>query len=113
MRIVRAGNLGLAFLLELALLAALVAFGVRLDAPWPVQTVVAVVLPVAVVLCWGVLVAPRARRRLTPRARLVLETVLLGVGVVALAVVDLVALAIVLAVLAAVNLVLRVLFDQV
>ena len=38
---------------------------------------------------------------------------LLGVGVVALAVVDLVALAIVLAVLAAVNLVLRVLFDQV
>jgi hypothetical protein len=58
---VRATNLGLAFLLELAALAALAYWGYRLDASAGVRWVGA---PLALALTWSRIAAPTARRRL-------------------------------------------------
>lgn len=51
----KAANLGLRFLLELCLLAALAYVGLQ------VSVVLAVLLPVVVALIWGLLVSPKAR----------------------------------------------------
>jgi hypothetical protein len=61
---VRAINLGLAFLLELAALAALAYWGYRLDASVGVRWVVALGAPLALALTWSRIAAPTARRRL-------------------------------------------------
>lgn len=60
----RALNLGLAFLLELAALAALAYWGYRLDAPIAVRWVTALGAPLALALTWSRIAAPTARRRL-------------------------------------------------
>ena len=59
MRILLGANATLAFLLELALLAAGVAIGLLLPAPLAVRIVVAVVLPALVIVVWGLALAPR------------------------------------------------------
>jgi Protein of unknown function (DUF2568) len=61
---VKALNLGLAFLLELAALAALAYWGYRLDASAGVRWVVALGAPLALALTWSRIAAPTARRRL-------------------------------------------------
>jgi hypothetical protein len=85
-------NLGLRFLLELCTLAALAYAGFLLFIP------LAVVLPLAAALAWGQFVAPHAPRRLEDPARLALELVYFGLGVIALGATGLVVLAAVLAV---------------
>jgi Protein of unknown function (DUF2568) len=57
-------NLGLAFLLELAALAALAYWGYRLDASAGVRWIVAIGAPLALALTWSLIAAPTARRRL-------------------------------------------------
>jgi hypothetical protein len=96
-------NAALAFLLELALLAAAVAVGLLLPGPLAVRIAVAVLLPVLVIAVWSVLMAPRAARRLPPRQRLLVQTVLFALAVVALATLGQVVWAVVLAVLVAVR----------
>ena len=102
----------LAFLLELSLLGALVALGVLLPVPWPLKVLLAVLLPGTVILVWGLLVAPRASRRLPVRPRFVLQAVLFGLGALALAVAGLPVLAVVFAVVIAAHLLLRVVLRQ-
>jgi hypothetical protein len=63
----RALNLGLAFLLELAALAALAYWGYRLDASAGVRWAVALGAPLALALTWSLIAAPTARRRLARR----------------------------------------------
>jgi hypothetical protein len=75
-----AALLVLRFLSELALLAVLAVDGALLAAPGPVRLLAAVLAPVAAAVVWGLLVAPRARRRLTDPARLVVEVVLFVVA---------------------------------
>ena len=101
MRFLLGLNATLAFLLELALLAAGVAIGLLLPAPLVVRIVVAVLLPVLVIVLWARLMAPRSARRLPASRRLLVQTVLFAVAVVALAALGQVLSAIVLAVLAA------------
>lgn len=108
----RGASLAVALLVELALLAALVAVAVRLDAPWPVRTLVAIALPGAVVVVWGAFFAPRAAWRLAAPPRLVLECVLFGLGAVALAVSGLPVLATVFAAVVAANLAGRIALRQ-
>jgi hypothetical protein len=105
-------NAGLAFLLELGLLAAMVTLGVRLEVPLPVRVLLAVLLPGAVIAVWGLLVAPRAPRRLPVRPRFVLQAVLFGLGALALAAAGLPVVALVFAVVAAAHLVLRLVLRQ-
>jgi hypothetical protein len=96
-------NATLAFLLELALLCAAVAIGLLLPAPLPVRLGVAVLLPVLVIAVWARWVAPRARRRLAPRSRLLVQTALFAAAVLGLAVLGQVLWAVVLAVLVAIR----------
>jgi uncharacterized membrane protein YagU involved in acid resistance len=96
-------NATLAFVLELALLAAAVAIGLLLPAPLAVRIVVAVLLPALVIAFWAVVMAPRAARRLAPPQRLLAQTTLFAVAVLALAILGQVVWAVVLAVLFAVR----------
>lgn len=112
MRGAAGANAGLAFLLELALLAAMVTLAVRLDVPLPVKVLLAVLLPGAVIAVWALLVAPRSSRRLDVRPRFVLQAVLFGLGALALATTGLPVLAIVFAALVAAHLVLRLALRQ-
>jgi hypothetical protein len=61
------------------------------------------VLPALVIVVWGLAMAPRARRRLAPAPRLLVETVLFALAVVGLAVLGQVVWAIVLTVLVAIR----------
>jgi Protein of unknown function (DUF2568) len=99
-------NAVLALLTEIGLLAAAIAIGVLTPAPLPVRIVLAVLLPVAVIVVWGALLAPRARRRLGPGARLLTEAVLFALAAVGLALVGATVAAVALTVVAAVRLIL-------
>jgi hypothetical protein len=94
-------NATLAFLLELALLAAAAALGLLLPAPLGARIAVAVLLPVLVIAVWAVWVAPRAPRRLAPPSRLLVQIVLFAIAVLGLAALGQVLPAVVLAVLVA------------
>ena len=107
MRFLLGLNAVLALLLELALLAGGIAIGLAIPTA-AARIAVAVLLPAAVIAVWAVWVAPRARRRLPDRGRLLLQTVLYALVVLGLAVVGLVGWAVALAVLAAGRLVLGV-----
>jgi hypothetical protein len=94
-------NATLAFLLELALLAAAVAIGLLLPAPLAARIAVAILLPAIVVVVWALLVAPRARRRLPPEPRLLVQVALFAIAVAGLAALGALWWAVVLAVLVA------------
>lgn len=76
----RALNLGLAFLLELCVLAALAYWGYRLDASAGVRWAVAVVAPLALALAWSQIAAPTARRRLARAPLLAFKLVVFAVA---------------------------------
>jgi hypothetical protein len=79
MESVRVANLGLRFLLELALLAALAYWG------WHEQGVVlAIVLPLLAAVVWGAFVAPKARFPVSVPVRLAIELTLFGLAVAGL-----------------------------
>lgn len=101
MRFLLGLNATLAALLEVALLAAMVAIGLLLPAPLAVRIGVAVLLPALVVAVWATWVAPRAPRRLTPPSRLLTQTALFAVAALGLAASGQVVWALVLAVLVA------------
>jgi hypothetical protein len=63
MATLKAINLGLSFLLELAMLAAFAYWGFQaVDNPW-LRWVAAIGLPLVVFVIWGLLLAPRAGKR--------------------------------------------------
>jgi hypothetical protein len=105
-RLLIGSNAVLALLLELALLVAAVVVGLRTPVPTPAAVLLALVLPAAVIVVWGLFLAPRARRRLGPRGRVLAGTALFAVAAGALAATGLPVAGIVLAVAAAVRLVL-------
>jgi uncharacterized protein DUF2568 len=79
MESVRIANLGLRFLLELALLAALAYWG------WHEQGVaLAILLPLLAAVVWGAFVAPKARFPVPVPVRLAIELTLFGLAVAGL-----------------------------
>jgi hypothetical protein len=100
---VRAVNLGVRFLLELAALAALGVWGWHAPGPVAVQVLAAAVTPLATAMVWGTWVAPKARRRLPDPLRLGVEVLVFGNAVVGLLVTGLPGLALALGVAYAVN----------
>jgi hypothetical protein len=80
----RAANLGLRFLLELCLLAALAVWGAQAAGSVAADVVLAIVAPLAAAAVWGAFVAPRAPRRAPDPARLGIELLLFGLGAAAL-----------------------------
>jgi hypothetical protein len=71
-------NLGLRFVLEIAMLVALGWTGAELSSSLPFSIALAVLLPLVAAGTWGALVAPKAPRRLPDPARLLVELVLFG-----------------------------------
>jgi Protein of unknown function (DUF2568) len=79
MESVRVANLGLRFLLELALLAALAYWG------WHERGVaLAILLPLLAAVVWGSFVAPKARFPVSVPVRLAIELTLFGLAVAGL-----------------------------
>lgn len=76
----KALNQGLAFLLELALLAALSYWGFQLDASTAVQWLAGLGAPLALAAAWGLVAAPRARRRLPPQQLMAFKLVVFALG---------------------------------
>ncbi|MDX1509956.1 MAG: YrdB family protein [Nitriliruptorales bacterium] len=105
-------NLIVRFFLELALLAALATWGWRvMDATGP-SFIVAVAAPFAWAALWGLLISPKARRRLGDPVRLIVELASFGLVAALLVSVELATLGIVLGGLAAANSLLMVVFRQ-
>jgi hypothetical protein len=109
---IRAANLGLRFLLELALLAALAYWGTTVGDSTLAGVACAVAAPAAAALVWGLALSPKARVALPPRPKALLQVLVLAVGAVALAAAGQVAAALVLAAAVAVNAVLLELLRQ-
>ncbi len=86
MMIIRGVNDALAFLLEIAMLAAFAWWGFTTGSPAWVSVVLGTGLVVAAIAIWGLLVAPRAPRRLHDPWHTLLTLALLGSAAVALSV---------------------------
>jgi hypothetical protein len=108
---VRAANLALKFLLELAAIAALAYWGAT-AADGVLAVVLAVAAPAVFIVLWGLFAAPRAARRLPARSRIPLELGLFAVAALALVRAGSPVLAAVFAVLVVVNAALLTVFDQ-
>jgi hypothetical protein len=109
---VKALNLGLAFVLELCLLAALAYWGFQLDAATVVRWLVAIAAPLVLALIWSRVAAPTARRRLAPTPLVVFKVVVFTLGAALLYSTGQHAPAILLEAAALVNLALAVLWGQ-
>ena len=96
-------NLGLRFLLELAMLAALAWTGAELGTSRVTSFALAVALPLAAAAVWARWVAPKAARRLTDPRRLLVELVLFGATAAGLAAIGHPLLAVAFAVLVVAN----------
>lgn len=105
-------NLLARFVLELAILVALAAWGWRATDSTPLAVALAIGAPVAWAIIWGMLVAPKAPRRMPDPARLVFELVLFAVVAVLLVSVHLAPIGIALAAAAALNSLLMIPFGQ-
>jgi len=99
---VRYGNLGLAFLLELAALISFAAVGVLLSG-W-MQLVGGIIGAAVFIGLWGVYAAPRSKRRLKGRNLLLFKIAMFAVAALILVLIGQPVWAAVLAVLVAVNL---------
>jgi len=80
----KAVNLGIRFLLELAMLGAICYWGFKTHSSWALKILFGVGLPLLVAVLWGVFIAPKAMRPLGGATHLVLELTLLATGPVAL-----------------------------
>jgi uncharacterized membrane protein len=80
-------NAVLALVGEVGLLAAAITIALLCPLPLAVRIPLAVLLPAAVAAVWTIRLAPRAPRRVGPRARLLTEAVLFALAAVGLALV--------------------------
>ena len=102
----RAANLALKFLLELAAFAALAYWGADSS------ILLAIVAPAVAIALWAVLAAPKSERRLPAAARVPFELLVFGAAVAGLAAAGATTAAVLLGVLVVVNAVLLTVFDQ-
>ena len=96
-------NLGVRFLLELSMLVALGWVGGEIGSSWVIRVGLAIALPLVAAVVWGMFIAPKAPRRLTDPAKLLVELVLFSAACIGLAAVGYPLLAVVLAILVAAN----------
>lgn len=84
MTTLKAVNLGIRFLLELCLLAAIAYWGWHAGGCLYESVALAVVAPLAAAVAWGIFVSPKARVQLTTPAWVGLQAVLFGAAVAGL-----------------------------
>lgn len=112
MAALRAVNLTVAFLLEIAMLVAFAVWGFDLDAPLAVRLLAGLGIPLLVAAFWGAFLSPRSTRRLVMPWIVLVKAVLLGSAALALLVSAHPVLALLLASTAALSLGLAVLLRQ-
>ncbi len=96
-------NLGLRFLLELAMLAAFAFWGFHTGAQPLAKILLGVGVPLLVAVIWGALLAPRSSRRLQDPAYSILVYFLFGLAALGLVIAGQVVLAVILAVVFVAN----------
>ena len=77
-------NMTIRFLLELCMLAALAYWGFQLAGGWLLRLVAGIGAPLLAATVWGLLIAPKARRRLADPWRFIVELVLFVLAAAAL-----------------------------
>ncbi|GIK56417.1 MAG: hypothetical protein BroJett015_20800 [Chloroflexota bacterium] len=100
------------FLLELCMPAALAYWGFQRDGGWLLRLVAGMGAPLLAATVWGLLIAPKAKRRLADPWRFLVELVLFGLAAVALVAVARPFLAIILLVVYLINRLLVVLWGE-
>ena len=108
---VRAANLLINFGLELAALAGFAYWGTTLHGA-AASTTITIIAPLAAAGLWGVLAAPRSRRRLPTPSRIPFELSVFALGTAALAAAGAPALAVVFGAIAALNAILLTVLNQ-
>ncbi len=106
------GNLALAFLLELCLLAAFCYWGFHTNTSLPAKVALGIGLPLAVAVFWGMFMAPRARYPVSRPLYWINYCILFGIGALMLAFAGQLTLAIVFAILALLNMLLTISLRQ-
>jgi hypothetical protein len=106
METVKLINLGVAFLLELCMLAALGYWGFQTGSSGLVKVVLGIGGPVIAAVIWGFFLAPRSTRRVHDPWHLLLQLIIFGVAAVALAAAGQPTLSVVFAILCLVNVIL-------
>lgn len=84
MAILRIINMTIRFVLELCMLAVLAYGGFQLEGGWLLRVAVGVGAPLLAATIWGLLIAPKAKRRLADPWRFMVELGLFGLAAVAL-----------------------------
>ena len=103
-RTLRSGNLLLAFLLELAMLAAFCAVGLSSPTSLLIRVGLAIGLPAVAIVLWALYAAPRAgKRRLRMPALMIFKAVLMGLAVIAWGLAGMPLVSSIFAALAAIN----------
>ena len=110
--ILKSTNLALAFLLELALLAAFAYWGFQSGGGTLGKVLLGIGVPVLVAVIWGIFMAPNSTRHLQGGAYLVLKAILFGLGVAALAAAGRTTLGLVFAVVVVINTILLYVWRQ-
>ena len=105
-------NLGVAFLLELCMLAALAYWGFQTGGNLPLNIVLGIGAPLLAIVVWSQFMAPRAAKRLTGWPYLVLKSIIFGVAAIGLAVAGQSTLAIIFVVVAVINQILLTVWKQ-
>ncbi|MCL4264940.1 MAG: DUF2568 domain-containing protein [Anaerolineae bacterium] len=77
-------NMTVRFVLELCMLAALAYGGFQLVGGWLIRVAVGIGAPLLAATVWGLLIAPKAKRRLAEPWRFLVELVLFGLAAAAL-----------------------------
>lgn len=108
----RAANLAARFALELCMLAALGYTGFQLADGVVAQIALAIALPLAAAVVWGVAIAPKARRRAPDPGRAALELLVFAAAATGLVVTGLTALGLILAAAVIVNVALMFAWEQ-
>jgi hypothetical protein len=112
MNILKGINLGVRFLLELSMLAAVGYWGFKTHSSWAMKILFGIGLPILIAVIWGYFMAPKSTHRLSGIPFTIMDFILLGSGAVALYVSGQMTLAWVYAVVLVISEVLRLVWKQ-
>jgi hypothetical protein len=112
MEIIKSLNIGLAFLLELAMLIAFGYWGFQTGDSTLVKILLGIGVPVVVIVIWGMYLAPRSTRRLRDPWLSLLKLVLFGAAALALVAANQPTWGLILAIIALVNILLAWVWKQ-
>ena len=112
MEILKGINALVSFLLEIAMLVAISYFGFYGDKPIALQVLIGVVLPIMIIIFWGLFMAPNAERRFSLTVVRIVALTLFLIAALAFYEAGLSGLSVGLAVVAVINAVLAFIWKQ-